>query len=214
MKHLKLLALASMAAFALVAFGGAGAASATTLCTIQATPCPPSSKVTPTSDSVIAADLVVGTSTVFSTFPPGAFETCTGSTMKIVAAKPGSATETTVGSLAAKDLTFTGCVEGPVASLGAGELEIHWIAGGVDGTLTAKGLEITVMYEKVRHCVYALSAMTDIGKLTGSKSSTSHAMLEIEATLARKSGFLCPSQIVWQAEYTVTEPKPLYVVSS
>jgi len=213
MKHLKLFALTALAASA-VAMAVAGSASATVLCTVTTTSCPGSFRVTTTVDNVIKADLVTGTTTEFKE-PLGAFETCTGSTMEATVTKTGSVTETVGVSLPAKSLAFTGCVEGPVASLAAVELEIHWISGSLNGTVTAKGLEMTVTYRTMGSCVYALGTETDIGKLTGSATATSEARLQIDAHLTKKSGFFfCPSSMQWLAEYRVTQPKPLYVLAS
>jgi len=117
-------------------------------------------------------------------------------------------------SLPAKSLAFSGCVEGPVVSLGAVELEVHWISGSLNGTVTAKGLELTVTYRTMGSCVYTSGTEVDIGKLTGSATSTSEARLEVDAKFTKKSGFFCPSSMEWLAEYRVTQPKPVYVLSS
>lgn len=214
MKHFKLFGLAAVAAMALLGLVGAGSASATALCTSSSSPCPPNSKITTAYDNAIKADLRPGTSTELRTTGFEIFETCTSSTLNINITKAGSVMETTAGSVSTANLTWGGCTN-TVAATEAGEIEIHHIVGTQKGTLTAKGFGVTILSGFGGSCIYTFGTGTDIGLLTPSTSPTTHAIMEIDAVLTKKSGLItCLNQVRWLAEYTVTAPKPLYVLSS
>jgi hypothetical protein len=214
MRHLKMLGLAVVAAAAFMAFIGASSASATVLCTETTTPCPAGKKIGPTGDSTdnwIHATLEPTTSAyLLATTGQGSetkepLVTCNESTVTAESLNTGSATETARGEVTA--LSFGGCTH-RVVVVKRGELEVHWIEGTHHGTVTSKGAEVTVEIIGVT-CTYGSGAGTDIGILTGGSMAT----MDIHAVVNKVGGsLLCPSTAIWEANYTVTEPEPLYVL--
>lgn len=208
MKYLKMLGLAVMAAAALTAIIGASAASATVLCTETTTPCPAGKKIGPTGDSTdnwIHAVLEEKTLAVLSTTANEPLVECEESTVTMESTHTGSATETPDGHVTA--LTFGKCNHG-VNVLAGGKLEVHWIEGTHNGTVTSKEAEVTVSILGVS-CTYGSGAGISIGDLTGGTMAT----MDISTVVQRVAGgFLCPATARWAAKYTVTEPEPLYVL--
>lgn len=209
MKHLKTLGLAAVAAMALMAVAGAGTASATVLCkTAETTGCGASWDYP--AGTTIDASLQPGTSAILEDTFGIHKHTCTESTIKSVTANTGSSTETIAGSVTAANLTFGGCTT-TTDVINGGELEVHWISGTDNGTLTAKGFTITTVLAG-ETCVWTAGTGTDLGTLTGGPM----AVFDINAVLTRHqgSGANCPSSVRWTANYTVTSPEPLYVSTS
>ena len=194
MKHLKMLGLAMMAAMALAAFSGAGSASATVLCKVATNPCPLESRYPV--GTAIDASLTAGTSMLLEG-EFGSIDTCTGSTLSAKSTTAGSSTQTV--SLAVEGWTFIACtMEAKLTS--KGEMEVHWISGTNNGTLTARGVSGTAA-----NCSWSLKEWTTIGTIKGGNPA------EIELSMPI-------TQICWwqrmTARYTVTAPKPLYVEGS
>jgi hypothetical protein len=218
MKCLKVLGFAAVAAVALTAFIGASSASATVLC--KTTPAEPNTNSCPSGwdyPSETTFTLTVDQTIHWIAGPID--DTCTSSTVKGKTSTTGGATSTVNGNI--ETLTFTGCTC-PVTVLKPGSLEIHWISGTHNGTLTGKGSEWTVNCSGIS-CSYGTSATgTDLGKVTSSATSISSATLDIGdpatgkgATLPKLGGsFLCPSTEEWTGSYWITEPVPLYVAET
>jgi hypothetical protein len=215
MRYLKSLGLAVVAAAVLTAIIGASSASATVLCTETVTPCPAKKKIGPTGDSTdnwIHASLEPGTSVYFlsttgTTAEPLA--TCTESTVKAEAENTGSATETVKGTIEAKNLIWGGCTPKGVTTIKGGTLEVHWIEGTDNGTVTIKEAEVTLILPGNVSCIYGAGAGIDVGTMTGGAMAT----LDFSAVINLVAGgFLCPKTVIWEAKYTVTEPEPLYVL--
>lgn len=127
----------------------------------------------------------------------------------------GSATETVALPMEALNYSKCNCeVKGcgcePVV-LKFGRLEVHWIEGTHNGTVTWTGEESTVncstIFGKV-HCIYATNN-TDVGTLTGGDPAT----LDIKsANIPRlETDVLCDETSDWEATYQITTPTPLYV---
>jgi hypothetical protein len=203
MKYLKTLGLAAIAAMALTAVIGVGTASATHLY---------SNGTSLALGSTIKASLATETSSNLTTTEGTVLNTCTASSVEGKTTTTGTATSTEIGTVAATGLTWSNCTAGPVNTLKGGELEIHWISGTTNGTLTAKGFEVTTE-TFLGKCTFVTASATHLGTLTG--STTGNATMDINAIVTRKVGDtdagFCPSSARWQGTYTVTAPTKLYV---
>jgi hypothetical protein len=204
-KHLKMLVPVVLAVIAAMAIVGASAASATVLCKTNTTPCSEKYAV----GTEIKASLTSGTSAKFVSNGGELTYTCTGGALGGKIEAGGSSTETVRTSLPTSSFSWSGCVW-PMTAIKSGEMEVHWISGTTNGTVTAKGLEISVDTSALGagFCTYALwSEQPHIGVLTGGVTPTLH----LSATLIRTSGPICRTSLTWTATYTVTSPTPLYV---
>ncbi|MDQ3725860.1 MAG: hypothetical protein M3335_08250 [Actinomycetota bacterium] len=203
MKYIKMLGLAAVAAMALMAF--AGTASATELYKLQ----------TGAGPATLGKGTVIETSMTGSSKTEASgevLETCTGGTMKFKVSNVGSATATVSGSL--EELTWSGCTR-PTATISLGSLEIHHIAGTTNGTVTGRATEWTINGIFGTSCAYGFGAGTNLGTLQGATAPHSHATLAINAVIPRVAGgFLCPSTVVWNTNYTTTAPTGLVVEAS
>ena len=214
MKYVKMLSLAAVAAMALMAFLGASSASATVLCSEagRTTNCSEENKEKGivskdyAASTTISASLDSGTSAILKTTGGLVENTCTTSTVEGPTANTGGATATVTGTVAQNKLTFSNCSNTTDVTAG-GELEIHWISGTDNGTLTAKNFEVTQVLSGIT-CTYGAGTGTDLGTVTGGNPAT----LDVNAVVNKTAGsFACPSTAVWVANYTVTGPTPLYV---
>jgi hypothetical protein len=203
MQYLKTFGLVAAATAVMLVIIGVGSASATVLCTSTSTPC--SGKV-PWGASV-AANLKAGTSTIFETTAGEQIATCTGSSLTGHITNEGSATETVQGPFTG--LTWTGC-NVPTITTNLGSFEIHHISGSDNGTFTSFLTTIRLTIFGVT-CGYDTTNGVDLGTLSGGTDP----VLSISAVLPKEVGsFVCPSDIRWTAQYTFTEPVPLYVEPS
>jgi hypothetical protein len=212
MKYLKMLGLAAVAAMALMAFAGAGTASATVLCKKNPTAVPPAVTGTecPKGEDYPSGTVIDGSQTtataILETTGGSTLDTCTGSTVKGKTSTTGGATATVTGPI--EELTWTGCTF-PTSTVTKGSLEIHWIPGTHNGTLTAKGTEVTINTGFFGACTYGASATgTDLGTITGGNPAT--MTINALVPLIKNESGLCPSEARWTSHYTVTSPTPLY----
>jgi hypothetical protein len=204
MKSMKMLGLAAVAAMALTAAIGASSASATVLCTTTSTPCGSSWHI-----DTVEASLQAGSTATLRSTTPSFLVTCSSSNVTATKKATGSLTTTWVGVVTAAGLTWGGCTD-ITKTLAGGELEVHHIAGSHNGEVTARGFEITVFRMSVT-CTYGAGGGLAIGTLTGGHSAT----MRINSVISKVAGsFLCPSDIVWEGEYTVTNHTKLYVEPS
>jgi hypothetical protein len=201
-----MLVLAAITALAATAIAGAASASATVLCKTNTTPC--SEKYS--AGIQIKADSASGTTVKLVNAEGGAVNSCSSGALTSPTENVGGATETVRSALSTSGLTWSSCAW-PMTTVKAGEFEIHWISGGVNGTLTLKGLEITMdTGAPFGTCSYtSLKAGSHAGTITGGLTPT----LDVFAFLEKTSG-ICPSGVRWQGTYTVTSPTPLYVRDS
>jgi hypothetical protein len=205
MKYLKIFSLAAVAAMALTGF--VGSASATVL---------KKGTTTMAVNEEIKASLATGTSSTLTTDPPSGepitLNTCTSSSMTAKITSAGSAATTVVGKVEAANLTWSGCVSGQVNTLEGGELEIHWISGTTNGTLTAKKFKVTVN-TILGPCTYTAGGGIHMGNLSGVTSG--NATMHINATIPRLSPDpdtgTCPTTAIWTGTYSVTSPSGLNV---
>jgi len=205
MKFLKILGLVAVAAAGLAALLGANSASATVLCknNLNTEHC---SERYPVGTVGVASLTGSG---VMETVSGTVINTCTGSTAKETLQNEGSATTTVAGKVAASALSWSGCTT-PVVVLAGGEAELHWIAGTDNGTITAKGFEVTTTLSGVS-CTYGLgSTMKDWGVVVGGAPGN----LEVNSIVSKVAGnFLCPAEARLTGKYVNTEPKAGYVAA-
>lgn len=214
MKYVKMLGLAAVAAAALMAFVGVSTASATVLCTTAEG----SGATTGTTCAAGWAEkegqeihaISEGTTTLTTSFKN---IECKKSTVAGKLANEGSATETVKGNI--ETLTFEEC-NCEVNVLQKGELEIHWIEGTHNGTLTGNKSVITTQCSTIFgavHCIYTTSN-THLGTLTGSATTGKTATLDVEGKnipLFEPTSSLCPEKSAWDAKYEITTPDTLNV---
>jgi hypothetical protein len=200
MKYLKMLGLAAVAAAALMAIVGVTAASATTL---------EIGGVKQTGAVTIGATLKPGTSATLVDEFGTTTDTCTEST---VHGKTTTFTATGTNEIDGKveTLTFGKCSH-TTTVINPGVLYVGWIKGTTNGTVTSAGAEVTV-----NSTFFGASAIcktgtgTDIGTLTGVKTTAEHATMDIDATKNLNCGILGNSS--WTGTYTVTTPTGLGVI--
>lgn len=199
MKHLKILALAAMACAAFMAFVGAGSASATVLCKEPLTSGCAAAGKDYAAGTVIESSQTKETTGILT---GGGFtlDTCTGSTIKGKTTNTGSDTETVKGPN--EEINWGTCTS-ETKTIKNGELEIHYISGTDNGTMTSIGTEVTVK-TIFGSCVYSAS---DIGVLKGGNPAT----IEIKELSVKLVSGPCPSETKWTDAFTVTSPQPLYV---
>jgi hypothetical protein len=211
MKYLKMLGLAAVAAMALTAFLGASSASATVLCkTSLTTGCHAAGWAYP-SGTTIDASVESGTKATLETLGGLIRDECSESTVKGSTTTTGSSSETIKGTVETANLSFGGCTA-TTDVLEGGELEVHWIAGTDNGTLTAKKFQVTVVIGG-ESCIYGTGTTgTDLGTVTGGSMAT----IDVSATVTKQagSGANCTSTSNWTAKYTVTSPEPLTISES
>lgn len=194
MKFLKMLSLAAIAAGALMAF--AGSASATQL-TCGSAVCPAGTVIHAVSEGHVVLDPIIG-------------KIECNSTVEGKTANEGSSTETVHGAITT--LLFEPCTNAVVKVINPGELIVHAIGTGPNGTLTSNGAEVTVEFSGF-HCIFTTKE-TDIGTLTGSASTGKTATLDIVAEIERtggRSGAFCGEKAKWTGFYEVTKPDPLNI---
>jgi hypothetical protein len=198
MKHLKRLVSAVWVTAALVAFVGAGSASATALY----------SGATKLGAGTETKWTVSGT-IVVSTTEGVILDTCNAGSMSGKTENAGGATETVKSSIAGTGIAFTSCTF-TTDTLRGGNSEVHWTSG-LNGTLTASGVEATMNTGLFGSCAYGLGAGASLGTITG--STTGNATLDLNAVVSRISG-LCPSTIKVSGTLTDTTPSKLHVTAS
>lgn len=134
---------------------------------------------------------------------------CNESTLKFKTTNEGGVSQTVTA--ATETFNFGSCgLYSPPVVLKKPSLELHWTSGTKSAQITAKGIEITVIYVK-QDCVYGVpgGGSTAIGQLTGGKQE-----IDLNMELTRLSGFFCPEKMAWLAKYEVTSPNPLYAAAS
>ena len=195
MKYLKMPGLAAVAAMAMTAFT-AGTASATTLEVGGATK----------SESVeLTMNLTPESSLLYQPTGGGSLaNTCETSHVEGHTESPYSGHE--VGGTLAS-LTIENCHTEPFEVVEAGTLSITHIEGTTNGTVTSRGAVVKVP-SPIGKLTCRTNTGVDIGTLTGTGSSSNHAILHLNAVI--NCGFLLPSA-EWKGEYIVTSPTGLGV---
>jgi hypothetical protein len=199
MKHVKQLALAAIGALVLMALLGSANVSATTLSKINQIPNEPFKAGTE-----IAASLKSESSLILKDKNTTTNDTCTGSELKAKTEAAGATVTAPISTLA-----FTGCSH-TTHAIKAGTLHFAW-SSATNGTVTLSGTEWTI-----KSTVFGVSAIckagegSPLGTLTGAKSSSEHATLDIEAQI--NCGALGSSTLT--GTYSVTSPTGLGVEGS
>lgn len=205
MKHLKALAVVLCAAAVLMAVG-TGTASATTACTVTQTPCLSQDEISNTQDSHFKSELT-GTAVIEET---NGFQiaSCTQGFITGDVENTGGAAETfkvTVTAVSWGHIIMGGCEKFNTNKVGT--LEFHKLAGTDNATATGKEQEITIEFSGVT-CTYGTGSGADLGTLIGGAP----ASLNINVVLNKTAGgFLCFSTVLWTANYTITQPTPIYI---
>lgn len=211
MNYVKMFGLAIVATMILTAFVGSSSASATVLCTTNITSgCAASGWDYSSSTTEHITESSHGVSFVWRSGPT-IINTCKKSTIHKVTANTGSSTSTVSGNI---DTLTWGTGAEPCTkttdTLSPGSLEIHWISGTDNGTVTASDTEVTIN-TIFGTCVYGTAKSLDLGTLVGGTTPT----ISIDATLPKISGnFACPSQATFEAEYEVQTPHVVYISTS
>lgn len=206
MKYPKALGLAAVAAMALTALLGAGSASATVLCKTALEEGCAGTWDYPAGTEIDLS--LVGTTSTSGTSGE-LLDTCTESTSKGSTTNTGGASETVDWNLTV--YSSSNCT-GTTDTISNGSLEVHWIAGSTNGTVTSKNTQATKIIPGGVSCTYGTGASgSDLGTLEGGAEPTLH----VKTPLAKLAGsFLCPGEVVWDGFYAVTSPQPLYVSKS
>ena len=207
MKHLKILGLAAVAGMALVAFLGAGSASATVLCKTAVTEgCHAGGWAYPAGTEI---DMSLEGTTSTSTTGGTLLDTCTEGTLRGETTNTGSSSETVDWNLS--EMWSKNCTK-TTDSIVNGALEVHWISGTDNGTLTVNGTQVTKNLGILGSCTYGPGAGgTELGTLIGGSPAT----VRVEAVLPKLAGgATCPPDVVWTGAYAVTSPEPLYIATS
>jgi len=205
MKTSKLFGLLLVGVMALAALIGAGNASATNLYRYT----------TPAANDRVAVgtELVVTleseTSLLWKDTGGLAHDTCTGSEWK------GKLERDTASGVHASgkttSLSFSGCSH-TTTVLAPGEFEIRSIAGTTNGTLISKGTRVTTKSTVFGiSCVGNTGAGTTLGTITGAKSSTAYATIDINGVVTKENG--CGDSTV-TGSYLITSPTGLTVEAS
>jgi hypothetical protein len=210
MKDLKLFILALATTGTLVMLAGAGSASATVLCKITATPCGSANHVP--AGTLIEAELKAGTAAVLEV-PMNRTITCSSGKLIYKTETTGSAASTVTGSTVqwTSQECHTNGTGADIALTILGQFEFHHITGTENATITAKNIEFWFKYTgpETAWCkVKSPEGSTDFGTLTGGASPT------IAVNASFTTSFLCGMTPAFKAEYTITNPKPLYVEPS
>ena len=203
MKYLKTLGLAACAAGALMALS-VGTASATTLDCSASTACSAPTTIHAVNSGIVTLDAAIKIE-------------CEESTVE-GSASAGGASATPNGAIS--ELTFKKCGGWTVTVIEGkkGTLEVHTDANDStgtsgNGTLTSNGAEVTVEGFGL-HCVYGTKE-TDIGTVTGSKTTGSTAKFDIAANIERvggRSGAFCGGKTSeWTGSYSIDNPMYLDV---
>ena len=140
---------------------------------------------------------------------------CQKSILEGAVAAAGGAS--TTANIPLSKFTLEECGANTATVLKPGTLELHATEGG-NGTATWSGAEITVLTHNILgtlHCIYTLEG-TDIGTLTGSKTTGATATLDIGTVpLVQKSTDSgCGSTQNLTGSYKVTGPDYLDVDNS
>lgn len=198
MKQLKLFVLAVAAVLGFAAFAGAGTSQATVLCTTADNGC----TMTYSLGTPIDLSLKTGTTMALKNTSGSLEATCSGGTIKgKVGAETASATPVGLSEWSWSSCTTT------TSTVAVGSLEVDLIKGTHNGTVTGKGTEWKFTLAGVE-CTFGTGTGTDLGTLT----SGAGAVLDVNAVVNKTAGnFLCPSTVVLEAQFVVTEPHALYV---
>jgi hypothetical protein len=198
MKKLELFVLALATTLGLMVLAGAGVSQATVLCTTESSGC----IMTYPSATAIGLSLKSGTTMALKNTSGSLEATCTGGA---VSGKSGAETATAI-PVELSEWSWSSCSQ-TTDTVASGSLEVDLIKGTHNGTVTGKGTEWKFTLSGV-NCTFGTGTGTDLGTLT----SGAGAVLDVNAVINKTAGsFLCPSTVLLEAQFVVTEPHALYV---
>lgn len=204
MKYFTMIGLAALSAAVPMALG-ATTASATVFCknNTSTEACTEKYPV----GTVGLSSLKAGTTSVLETLSGTVLDTCTGSSVEETLKNEGSATTTVTASIPVGSLNWGTCTK-TTDTLAGGEGEIHWIAGTDNGTITAKGFEVTAN-TIFGSCIYGLGAeMKDWGTIFGGAPGKFVA----SAVVTKRGGVAtCPAEVRVTGEFITTSPNVGYI---
>ncbi|MGN6816244.1 MAG: hypothetical protein ACTHK3_09185 [Solirubrobacterales bacterium] len=197
MKKIKMLGIGVLGAAAMAVLLVAGTASATVLCKNEAC-----TEIYPVGTPIEAHLL---STSVFRT-ESSVVDECSESTIKGELENAGSTTTTPVGAVAGQ--TWNVC-SGTTVTVKKGVIEFHVIIPPkppiTELEVTGKGGEVTITMAGVS-CNYATGAGVKLGIYHYFPPS-----FQLNPKLKKSAGgFLCPAEVIWEAEYEVTKPSPVY----
>jgi hypothetical protein len=153
----------------------------------------------------------------FTTTGGTVLDTCTGGGITGKTSNSGGAGVPVSGSIAASGLTFSGCTKTTDTLEGCG-FEWEHISGTLNWTVWWKGCKVTIemVSEFGGTCSYTAGSRTHLGTFKGVTVAGVLATWAIRAALIAAAGnsFLCPSDVLWVANYSATSPKPLHATNS
>ncbi len=206
MKHLRIFALVAVAATVLSSFAASGIASATNLYKYTT----PSSNDKLLIGTELAGTLLSGSSSLLKDTLGGANETCTSSEFKMNIEKDTTSVPPSQPQGKATIFVFGGCSH-TKTTLSGGVLEFKNIAGTTNATVVSKEARFTVKSTIFGiSCIWNTGAGTTIGTLTGAKSPTAKAKIDINGVITLENG--CGDS-TWTGSYEVTSPLGLTVES-
>jgi hypothetical protein len=207
MRFLKVLGLGAVAAMILTAFLGAGTASATNLYKYTT----PSANDKLAIGTEIVLSLESGTSLLFKDTSGLPNDTCTKSEIKAIVERDTGSVPAAHAQGKVTSLALSGCSH-TSTTLANGELEIKNIGGTTNGTVISKGARITFQSTVFGiSCVANTGAGTVIGTVTGAKSPTASAKMDINGVIALEG--ICGDS-TWTGSYSVTSPTGLTIEAS
>ena len=204
MRYLKMIGLVALAISAVMALS-ASTASATVFCknNMSTEACTEKYEA----GTVGLSSLKAGTTAILETLSGTVLDTCTGSSAEETLQNEGSATTTVTAKIPVSSLKWGTCTK-TTDTLSGGEGEIHWIAGTDNGTITAKGFEVTAN-TIFGSCTYGLgSEMKDWGTIFGGAPGKFVA----NAIVTKIAGVgTCPAEVRVTGEYVNTKPEAGYI---
>ncbi|MGN6816955.1 MAG: hypothetical protein ACTHK3_12870 [Solirubrobacterales bacterium] len=216
MTHVKKLGLVVVAATALMAFAGAGTASAAggVLCEEIGEPCAAAEKWAV--NAHMTFDLKAGTKTKLTATGGQVLVECAESKITGKVLNAGTNVVKAMVEVQKEWLTWGMC-SSPMVTSTPGLLEIEYRnEPGTKGTVFANNFVITAIIGGI-DCHYKSGTGTDIGKYTpGAEGKDGILAVSVVTALENSaahpsSPLLCPPDVVWDGEYTLTGNTALYI---
>jgi hypothetical protein len=211
MKYLKMLGLAAVAAAALMAFAGASTASADELCTEAAD----ATNMCPAGKRIEGLDLSLVGSAKKEDTSGNTLDTCTSGTWKITeidaAHNNATGTSSVTGTTPAVDTTWgsvgTNCTFTTTTIRGGTVHFTHAAGGGTTVTVTEE--ETTINTGLFGSCVYGYGTGIDVGTIAQGGNTLANNVV-----LNKTSGAFCPSTIIWNATFKVTNHNAVFYITN
>jgi hypothetical protein len=220
MKYLKMLGLAAIAALALTAVVGAGSAAANAkLCKKAISPCPAGeaypagTKISASLKTKTHAQLTTSLGTITCTKSAVAGETTQESGNPLhgvitAVSFEGCTLASTACTVTPQNLPYTATGTAG-ATVGNGTLTVERSRTKTEnGTIDEGGRPQAAV-----QCGVLINCTFGSGDISFAVTGGAPAQGAVNQSLEREGG-LCPSTSTWEAEYTVTSPSPLFIVTN